>query len=71
MRTAMLLLTLTVLSAGAPGGSTAEKPDRQSTAQADKQRKPLRDGVARGRRTDLRHQRLGDFNLPGPGQAYA
>jgi len=66
MRTTMLLLTLTVLSGGAPGGSTADKPDRQSTAQADKQRKAPPDHVTRGRRTDLRHQRLGDFNLPLP-----
>ncbi|HEY1905046.1 MAG TPA: hypothetical protein VGG91_03330 [Myxococcaceae bacterium] len=71
MRPTMLLLALTVLSGGAPGGSTAKKPDRQSTAQADKQRKALGDRVARGRRTDLRDQRLGDFNLPGSDHAYA
>jgi len=67
----MLLLTVTILSASAPARTAPDKAARQSSAQADKRDRALRDGVARGRRTDLRHQRLGDFIVPEPDRAYA
>ena len=50
MRTAMPLLTVTVLSAGAPGRTSPDKAARQSSAQTDRRDRALRDGVARGRR---------------------
>ena len=71
MRTTLLLLAVTVLSGGAPARTAPDKAARQSAAQADKRDRALRDGVARGRRTDLRYRRLGDFNVPEPDRAYA
>jgi hypothetical protein len=71
MRTAMPLLTVTVLSAGAPGRTSPDKAARQSSAQTDRRDRALRDGVARGRRTDLRHPRPGEFNVSESDRAYA
>ena len=71
MRTAMLLLVLAVSPAGAPGRTSHNPPPCQRSTQADGRDRAPRDGVARGKRTDLRHRRLGDFNLPGADRAYA
>ena len=69
MQTAMLLLTVTLLSAGTPAPTSSDRPARQSSAQGARRDRALRDGIARSRRNE--HRRLGDFNLPAPDRAYA
>jgi len=71
MRTAMLLFALAVVAAGAPGRTSPDRAAHQSSPQADGRDRALRDGVARGRRTDRRQPRLGDFNVPESTRAYA
>jgi len=71
MRTATLLLAVALVPAGAPGRTTSEGAARQSSAQADRRDRALRDGIVRAQRSDRRHPRLGDFEVPESTRAYA
>src|SRR5262249_34013416 len=64
MRTTLLLLAVTALSAGAPARTAPDKAARQRAAPADKRDRALRAGGARGRRPEPRYRRLGTSTSP-------
>ncbi len=67
----MLLLTVTVLSAAAPVRTSPHRAAHQSSPQTGARDRALQDGIARARRTNLRHAQLGDFTVPESNRAYA